>query len=34
MDFDSGDGLGKAKEQVIRDREYESRFVLARLGMR
>ena len=33
MDFDSGHGYGKAKEQVIRDREYELRFILARLGM-
>jgi prolyl oligopeptidase len=34
MDFDSGHGLGKAKDQVIRDREYELRFIFARLGMR
>ncbi|HTS21461.1 MAG TPA: prolyl oligopeptidase family serine peptidase [Casimicrobiaceae bacterium] len=34
MDFDSGHGYGKAKEQVIRDREYELRFVFSRLGMR
>jgi prolyl oligopeptidase len=34
MDFDSGHGYGKAKEQVIRDREYELRFILSRLGMR
>jgi len=33
MDFDSGHGYGKAKEQVIRDREYELRFVFSRLGM-
>jgi prolyl oligopeptidase len=34
MDFDSGHGYGKAKEQMIRDREYELRFIFARLGMR
>ena len=34
MDFDSGHGYGKAKEQVIRDREYELRFIFSRLGMR
>ena len=34
MDFDSGHGYGKAKEQVIRDREYELRFIFAQLGMR
>jgi len=34
MDFDSGHGYGKAKEQIIRDREYELRFIFARLGMR
>jgi prolyl oligopeptidase len=34
MDFDSGHGYGKAKEQAIRDREYELRFIFARLGMR
>ena len=34
MDFDSGHGFGKAKEQVIRDREYELRFIFSRLGMR
>jgi prolyl oligopeptidase len=33
MDFDSGHGYGKAKEQVIRDREYELRFIFSRLGM-
>jgi prolyl oligopeptidase len=33
MDFDSGHGYGKAKEQVIRDRDYELRFILSRLGM-
>jgi prolyl oligopeptidase len=34
MDFDSGHGYGKAKVQVIRDREYELRFIFAQLGMR
>jgi prolyl oligopeptidase len=34
MDFDSGHGYGKAKEQVIRDREYELRFIFSRLGMK
>ena len=34
MDFDSGHGYGKAKEQVIRDREYELRFIFSRLKMR
>ena len=34
MDFDSGHGYGKAKEQIIRDREYELRFIFSRLGMR
>ena len=34
MDFDSGHGYGKAKEQVIRDREYELRFIFSRLRMR
>jgi prolyl oligopeptidase len=34
MDFDSGHGYGKAKEQVIRDREYELRFIFSRLAMR
>jgi prolyl oligopeptidase len=34
MDFDSGHGYGKAKEQVIRDREYELRFVFSQLGMK
>ena len=34
MDFDSGHGYGKPKEQVIRDREYELRFVFSRLGIR
>jgi prolyl oligopeptidase len=34
MDFDSGHGYGKAKEQVIRDREYELRFIFSRLGVR
>ncbi|HSS69856.1 MAG TPA: prolyl oligopeptidase family serine peptidase [Casimicrobiaceae bacterium] len=34
MDFDSGHGYGKAKEQVIRDREYELRFIFSRVGMR
>jgi len=34
MDFDSGHGYGKAKVQVIRDREYELRFIFSRLGMR
>lgn len=34
MDFDSGHGYGKAKEQVIRDREYELRFIFSRLGIR
>ncbi|HEX8011872.1 MAG TPA: prolyl oligopeptidase family serine peptidase [Casimicrobiaceae bacterium] len=33
MDFDSGHGYGKAKEQLIRDREYELRFVFSQLGM-
>ncbi len=31
---DPGHGYGKAKEQVIRDREYELRFIFSRLGMR
>jgi prolyl oligopeptidase len=34
MDFDSGHGYGKAKEQVIRDREYELRFIFSQLKMR
>jgi prolyl oligopeptidase len=34
MDFDSGHGYGKSKEQTIRDLEYEMRFVFARLGVR
>jgi prolyl oligopeptidase len=34
MDFDSGHGYGKAKVQVIRDREYELRFIFSRLKMR
>jgi prolyl oligopeptidase len=34
MDFDSGHGYGKAKDQIIRDREYELRFIFSRLGMR
>ena len=34
MDFDSGHGYGKSKEQVIRDREYELRFVMRQLGIR
>jgi prolyl oligopeptidase len=34
MDFDSGHGYGKAKEQLIRDREIELRFIFASLGMR
>jgi prolyl oligopeptidase len=34
MDFDSGHGYGKAKEQVIRDREYELRFIFSQLGMK
>ncbi|HEV2976989.1 MAG TPA: prolyl oligopeptidase family serine peptidase [Casimicrobiaceae bacterium] len=33
MDFDSGHGYGKAKEQLIRDRELELRFIFASLGM-
>jgi len=33
MYFDSGHGYGKAKEQIIRDREYELRFIFSRLGM-
>jgi prolyl oligopeptidase len=34
MDFDAGHGYGKPKEQIIRDREYELRFIFSRLGMR
>ena len=34
MDFDSGHGYGKSKEQTIRDLENELRFVFARLGVR
>ena len=34
MDFDSGHGYGKAKEQVIRDREDELRFIFSRLAIR
>ena len=34
MDFDSGHGYGKSKEQTIRDLEYEMRFVFARLAVR
>ena len=33
MDFDAGHGYGKPKDQVIRDREYELRFIFSRLGM-
>jgi prolyl oligopeptidase len=34
MDFDSGHGYGKAKEQVIRDREYELRFIFSQLKLK
>jgi len=34
MDFDSGHGYGKAKEQVIRDRENELRFIFSQLRIR
>jgi hypothetical protein len=34
MDFDAGHGYGKPKDQIIRDREYELRFIISRLGMR
>jgi prolyl oligopeptidase len=33
MDFDSGHGYGKSKEQTIRDLEVEMRFVFNRLGL-
>jgi prolyl oligopeptidase len=34
MDFDSGHGYGKAKEQIIRDRENELRFIFSQLKIR
>lgn len=34
VDFDGAQGYGKAKEQLIRDREYELRFIPSRLGTR
>jgi prolyl oligopeptidase len=33
MDFDSGHGYGKPRDKVIRDREYELRFLMHALGM-
>jgi prolyl oligopeptidase len=34
MDFDAGHGYGKPKDQLIRDREYELRFIFSRLKMK
>jgi len=33
MDFDAGHGYGKPKDQLIRDREYELRFIFSALKM-